>query len=173
MLKKAVSEQHRAVLSAFLLPVILVALILTTACSQKGGASASEDHSVYEGNGTLVTRVNVAIQSGDKLLYVGSVRVIDDKPTVWKALMGISRNDKVNLTIDKNADGQIVGVRESLGEQAKEGKEQQEGQEQQERPAVQWTLFLENQPIAEPYNVENLEVTSEIGVTLYGEMRDK
>lgn len=146
-----------------LLPLLLMFLILS-ACGDTEGATPREDGSVYEGKGTLVTRVNVAIQNGDKLLYIGSVRVIDDKPTVGKALIGISRNDMANLTIDTNADGQIIGVRESLGEQA---KAEQEQQEQQEHPGVKWSLSLENQPVAEPYDVEKLEVTNEASITLY------
>lgn len=146
-----------------LLPLLLMVLILS-ACSDTEGATPREDGSVYEGKGTLVTRVNVAIQNGDKLLYIGTVRVIDDKPTVGKALVGISRNNMANLTIDTNEDGQIVGVRESLGEQA---KAEQEQQDQQEHPEIKWSLSMENQPVAEPYDVEKLEVTDEASITLY------
>lgn len=152
-----------------LLPLLLMVLILP-ACGGTEGATPREDGSVYEGKGTLVTRVNVAIQNGDKLLYIGTVRVIDDKPTVGKALLGISGNDMANLTIDTNADGQIVGVRESLGEQAKAEQEQQDQQaqqEQQEHPGVKWSLSLENQPVAEPYDVEKLVVTDQARLTLY------
>lgn len=151
---------------------LLVLLVLLTACGQKEERTASEDGSIYEGGGGRVTRVNVAIQNGDRLLYIGTVRVIDDKPTVGKALMGISGNAMANLTIDTNADGQIVGVRESLGEQAKAEQEQpeqeqQEQPDQQEHPSVKWSLSLENQPVAEPYDVEKLEVTEETSITLY------
>jgi hypothetical protein len=91
--------------------LFLIALFLT-ACGRHNGEGISPKYNgvKYTGDGTLETKVNVVIFNEDEILFLQTVKIIDDHPTVWKAMQAISDNVEQGLPIDKDQKGQIIKV---------------------------------------------------------------
>ncbi|QUL54161.1 hypothetical protein KDC22_28130 [Paenibacillus tritici] len=131
-----------------LIVFILIALSLTACGTNKGEGIAPEYHGVkYTGQGTLETKVNVVIYNEDEVLFLQMVKVIDDHPTVWKALQAISDHAEQGMTIEKDQKGQIVKVDEIENNQTN-----------------QWKLFINN--VIEDGDITNIGIDEEQPLTL-------
>ncbi|MCL6460204.1 MAG: hypothetical protein K6T85_19615 [Gorillibacterium sp.] len=141
---------------AWCLILAFITILVLPACGNDDGAHYYSYKGVtYKGQGTLETMVNVAIQNQEELLYVGTVKIIDDKPTIWKALEAINQQDDLALKIEKNEQGQIQKVN-------KEENNQESS----------WLLLVNNVPLEGEQNLEDIEVFDE-GVTLIYQANEK
>lgn len=129
------------------LTFVLTLFLMLPACGKDGAAHYKGV--TYKGQGTLETMVDVAIQSRGELLYVGKVKIIDDKPTIWKALEAISQQDELALKIEKNEQGQIQKVNDD-----------------ENNRELSWLLLVDNVSVEPDRNVEEIEVSDGQGVTL-------
>lgn len=131
-----------------LIVFIFIALSLTACGTNKGEGIAPEYHGVkYTGQGTLETKVNVVIYNEDEVLFLQTVKVIDDHPTVWKALQAISDNAEQGMLIEKDQKGQISKVDGIENNQTKK-----------------WKLYINN--ILEDEDLENIGIDEEQPLTL-------
>ncbi|MEK3838137.1 MULTISPECIES: hypothetical protein [unclassified Paenibacillus] len=108
---------------SILVVVMVIALSLTACGSKKGDGISPEYHGVkYTGQGDVETKVNVVIYNEDDILFLQTVKIIDDNPTVWKALQAISDNAEQGMLIEKNQNGQIIKVGDIKNDKEKHWK---------------------------------------------------
>ncbi|AKG33387.1 hypothetical protein [Paenibacillus durus] len=131
------------------LTLLFVIALFLTACGRDNGDGISpEYHGVkYTGQGTLETKVNVVIYNEDEVLFLQTVKIIDDNPTVWKALKAISDNVEQGMPIEKDQEGKIVKV-DGIGNNQKN----------------HWELFINN--VIEDGDIENIGIDEEQPLTL-------
>lgn len=129
--------------------VLFLVVLFLTACSKIGEDSFYPEYKgvKYSGEGTLQTEVNVAIFNEDEVMFVQTVKIIDDHPTVWKVMQAISDHDEQGLPIEKNEKGQIFSV---------DGIENDEFKH--------WMLSINN--VIEEGNTEEIEIGEEKPLTL-------
>lgn len=131
-----------------LMLVMVIALSLTACGSKKGDGISPEYHGVkYTGQGALETKVNVVIYNEDEILFLQTVKIVDDNPTVWKALQAISDNAEQGMLIEKDQKGQISKVDGIENNQTKK-----------------WKLYINN--ILEDEDLENVGIDEEQPLTL-------
>lgn len=131
-----------------LMLVMVIALSLTACGSKKGDGISPEYHGVkYTGQGALETKVNVVIYNEDEILFLQTVKIVDDNPTVWKALQAISDNAEQGMLIEKDQKGQIVKVDKIENNQNS-----------------QWKLFINN--VIEDGDVKNIGIDEGQPLTL-------
>ncbi|WP_339220233.1 hypothetical protein [Paenibacillus sp. FSL H8-0332] len=131
-----------------LMLVMVIALSITACGSKKGDGISPEYHGVkYTGQGTLETKVNVVIYNEDEVLFLQTVKIVDDNPTVWKALQAISDHAEQGMLIEKDQKGQIVKVDKIENNQTN-----------------QWKLFINN--IIEDGDITNIGIDEEQPLTL-------
>lgn len=131
-----------------LICTIYMVLILTACGKGTGSGVGAEYQGVkYTGHGSLETMVAVAIHNEEEMLFVQFVKVIDDQPTVWKALKAISDNEDQGVSIEKDQEGHIIKV-------GNQGNDE----------LVKWTLSLDNIP--EEGDVEELNIEEDETISL-------
>lgn len=126
---------------------ILVMVFLITACGKDSSAGAEYKGVKYDGEGTTETMVSMAILNEDEVLFLQQVKIIDDYPTVWKALEAISANQEQQITIEKDLNGHISKIN---------GKENND--------KSKWVLLIDNAP--DDGNVEEIELGDDQNLTL-------
>lgn len=105
-----------------LMLLMVIALSLTACGTNKGDSISPEYHGVkYTGQGALETKVNVVIYNEDEILFLQTVKIVDDNPTVWKVLQAISDNAEQGMRIEKDQKGQISMVDGIENNQTKSG----------------------------------------------------
>ncbi|MBT2292719.1 hypothetical protein J7E73_27030 [Paenibacillus albidus] len=131
------------------LMLLFFVMMLLSACGRNSGEGISPEYNgvKYTGEGTLETKVNVVIFNEDEVLFLQTVKIIDDRPTVWKALQAISGNAEQGMPIEKNQEGQITKV---------DGIENNENN--------QWELSINN--VFEAGNTEEIAIDEEQPLTL-------
>jgi hypothetical protein len=125
---------------------VLGIILLMTGCGS-GNGSAEYKGVNYDGEGKTKTMVDVAILNEDEILFLQQVKIIDDHPTVWKALEAISMNEKEEINIEKDQEGHFSKINN------------QQNDEQR-----QWILQIDNIP--EEGNVEDIQLSDGQGITL-------
>ncbi|WP_342478997.1 hypothetical protein NYE24_14730 [Paenibacillus sp. FSL H7-0350] len=131
-----------------LMLLMVIALSLTACGTNKGDSISPEYHGVkYTGQGTLETKVNVVIYNEDEILFLQTVKIVDDNPTVWKVLQAISDNAEQGMRIEKDQKGQISMVDGIENNQTKK-----------------WKLYINN--ILEDEDLENVGIDEEQPLTL-------
>lgn len=131
-----------------LMLVMVIALSITACGSKKGDGISPEYHGVkYTGQGALETKVNVVIYNEDEILFLQTVKIVDDNPTVWKALQAISDHAEQGMLIEKDQKGQISKV---------DGIENNQNKK--------WKLYINN--IFEDEDLENIGIDEEQPLTL-------
>lgn len=133
-------------------PILLCAIYMVfilTACGSETGRGISAEYQgvKYTGNGSLTTMVAVAIHSEEEIMFVQLVKIIDDHPTVWKALKAVSDNEEQGVLIEKDQEGHIIKV---------------DGQEN--NAEGKWSLYIEN--VLDDGNVEELEIREDEAISL-------
>lgn len=132
-----------------LLLCVICTMLMVAACGKDTGRGISAEYQgvKYTGNGSLETIVAVAIHSEEEILFIQLVKVIDEHPTVWKALKAVSDNEDQGVLIEKDQEGHIIKVGNQ--ENDEQGK---------------WILSLDNIP--EEGNVEELEIGEDETISL-------
>ncbi|OMF88312.1 hypothetical protein [Paenibacillus sp. FSL R7-0337] len=131
-----------------LMLLMVIALSLTACGTNKGDSISPEYHGVkYTGQGALETKVNVVIYNEDEILFLQTVKIADDNPTVWKVLQAISDNAEQGMRIEKDQKGQISMVDGIENNQTKK-----------------WKLYINN--ILEDEDLENVGIDEEQPLTL-------
>ncbi|MEK3760355.1 hypothetical protein MKZ07_18125 [Paenibacillus sp. FSL P4-0338] len=131
-----------------LMLLMVIALSLTACGTNKGDSISPEYHGVkYTGQGALETKVNVVIYNEDEILFLQTVKIVDDNPTVWKVLQAISDNAEQGMRIEKDQKGQISMVDGIENNQTKK-----------------WKLYINN--ILEDEDLENVGIDEEQPLTL-------
>lgn len=131
-----------------LMLLMVIALSLTACGTNKGDSISPEYHGVkYTGQGALETKVNVVIYNEDEILFLQTVKIVDDNPTVWKVLQAISDNAEQGMLIEKDQKGQISKVDGIENNQTKK-----------------WKLYINN--ILEDEDLENVGIDEEQPLTL-------
>lgn len=80
-------------------------------------------------------------------MFVQLVKIIDDHPTVWKALQAVSDDEEQGVLIEKDQKGHIIKV---------------DGQEN--NAEGKWSLYIEN--VLDDGNVEELEIREDEAISL-------
>lgn len=133
---------------SILVLVMVIALSLTACGTNKGDSISPEYNGVkYTGQGPLETKVNVVIYNEDEILFLQTVKIVDDNPTVWKAMQAISDNAERGMPIEKDQKGQISKV---------DGIENNQNKK--------WKLYINN--IIEDEDLENVGIDEEQPLTL-------
>ncbi|OAB44802.1 hypothetical protein [Paenibacillus glacialis] len=128
--------------------LLLCNLFVACSRSEDGVYYPSDDGIAYTGEGSTETFVDVAIQSTEGIIYFGKVKIIDDSPTVWKALKAIVENDVDDVDrIDKDEQGLIIQINEFVNNEHEK-----------------WSLLVDN--VEQDQNVEDIEVFNDQGITL-------
>ncbi|MNE48940.1 hypothetical protein D3C80_1434310 [compost metagenome] len=127
--------------------LMLGIILIMSACGSDNGTSVKYKGVTYNGEGTTKTMVSVVIQNEDEVLFLQQIKIIDDSPTVWKALEAISKNEEQGLKIEKDAQGHISKINN------------QQNDEQR-----QWVLLIDN--MQAEGNVEVMELGEDQNVTL-------
>ncbi|ETT38153.1 hypothetical protein C162_28584 [Paenibacillus sp. FSL R7-269] len=131
-----------------LMLLMVIALSLTACGTNKGDSISPEYHGVkYTGQGALETKVNVVIYNEDEILFLQTVKIVDDNPTVWKVLQAISDNAEQGMRIEKDQKGQKSKVDGIENNQTKK-----------------WKLYINN--ILEDEDLENVGIDEEQPLTL-------
>lgn len=131
------------------LTLLFFVMMLLSACGKNNGEGISPEYKgvKYTGEGTLETKVNVVIFNEDEVLFLQTVKIIDDHPTVWKALQAISDNVEQGMPIEKDQKGQVTTV---------DGIKNDENSH--------WELFMNN--VYEAGNTEEVAIDEEQPLTL-------
>jgi hypothetical protein len=94
------------------LTLLFFTVMFLTACGKTSeeGISPKYNGVKYTGEGTLETKVSVVIMNDDEVLFLQTIKIIDDHPTAWKAMQAISDDVEQGMPIAKDKEGQIIKV---------------------------------------------------------------
>ncbi|WP_339221451.1 hypothetical protein [Paenibacillus sp. FSL W7-1332] len=129
--------------------VLFFIVLFLTACSKNSEEGFYPEYNgvKYTGEGTLETKVDVAIFNEDEALFVQTVKIMDDHPTVGKVMQAISDDDEQGVLIEKDQEGQILSVDGIVNDENKH-----------------WVLSINN--VIDEGNTEEIEIGEDQSLTL-------
>ncbi|ASA24090.1 hypothetical protein [Paenibacillus donghaensis] len=127
----------------------MISMLLLSACGSSNGDGLYAEYKgvKYTGEGSLVSKVAVAIQNEEGILFIQEIKVIDDQPTVWKVLQPISEDEDLGMPIVKNEQGGIKKISTMESDELHS-----------------WELFIDNVKV--DGDVSDIEVVDEQAITL-------